>query len=1147
VALASRRVICGTCNQENPSTNKFCGNCGSLLSTPCPQCGASNDPASNFCGQCGSALTESASQPAPATAERRLVTVLFTDLTGFTSFSEGRDAEEVRSFQSAYYEESRRVMARFGGVIEKYIGDAVMAVWGAEIGSEDDAERAVRAGFELVDIVAKLSAEIGVPDLALRVGIHTGEAAVGPTDDHMGFVTGDLVNTASRLQSVAEPGTVLVGDPTYQAARQSIGFEAVAAQALKGKSLPVQTWRATRVLSERGGRGRSETLEPPFVGRGDELRLLKDLLHTVGHDSRARLVSLVGEAGIGKSRLVWEFEKYIDGLVDDIYWHAGRSPSYGDGITFWSIAEMVKTRARIVDTDSDDAVLAKLDDALEKYIDVESDRSWIRPRLSAVLGFGEAPGDRAELDAAVRAFFEGVSRYGTTVLVFEDLHWADTELIEFVEELPDWWRNRPILIVTMARPDLLERKPSWGTGRQGLVSLTLGPLSDEDMSDLVHGAVPGLPDHVATAIVEKSTGIPLYAVELLRGLLAQGQLAGESGAYEVVGDLEHMVVPESLQAVIGARLDRLDAEDRSLIQDAAVLGQSFTLSGLAAITGRTQSDLESQLQALTRRELVEPVRDPLSPESGQYRFLQGLIRDVALGRLSRDARRSRHLAVAEHLEAQEDPELAGIVASHFLQALEASPSGESRDVIRGRALVSMARAATRAADLKSSQQVLSISNTAIGIAEADEEKAPFWEMMVTAHGELADADSAESAALPAIAHFEATDDDEGLARTRYSLALQLVNNSEPERAVSVLQPWLESGATPANDPAVATARGLYGRILMLAQQPGALEALESSLPVLETHALTAPTVDALITKGTLLGREGRLTEARIILEGALALAERNELGSLLARAQNNLAYILVGIDDAASSRVSEDAWRTALRSGDRSMLMFQTGQRAYNMIYIGEFEAAEETLRHPLASDPPPAARAMVATGELIMAAWRGENDRVQELRSEIELLMPEVDDPQTRGQIEETDIEVALSKDDVKGAADICIRLLDREWGEVSDAVPWGIFLAALLGDRDLCAVLSEKYGRFHPRFAHLRRMAEIFSEGVPEDMREVDEIIASRIEAGVVPEVVLINAAAARFGPPDQSDRYLEAARSIAGDKGWSGILRLIDTHLS
>ena len=255
----------------------------------------------------------------------------------------------------------------------------------------------------------------------------------------------------------------------------------------------------------------------------------------------------------------------------------------------------------------------------------------MRPRLAAVLGEGEAPGDRAELDAAVRAFFEAVSDQGTTVLVFEDLHWADPALIDFVEDLTDWWRDRPILIVTMARPDLLELKPSWGTGRQGVVSITLGPMSSEDMLTLVHGAVPGIPQSSAEAIVDRAAGIPLYAVELLRGLLAQGQLAGEAGDYRVVGDLTQLVIPESLQAVIGARLDRLGADERALIQDAAVLGQTFNITGLAALTGQDTAEVEMLLHSLSRRELIEPVRDPRAVERGQYRFLQGLIRDVRVG------------------------------------------------------------------------------------------------------------------------------------------------------------------------------------------------------------------------------------------------------------------------------------------------------------------------------------------------------------------------------------------------------------------------------------------------------------------------------------------------------------------------------------
>ena len=289
-------MICSVCNSENPVGNRFCGNCGNPFAFACPSCGTSNEPGTNFCGNCGTQLETAPISASPTvTSERRLVTVLFADLTEFTEFSEGRDAEEVREFQTSYFDQSRRVIQLFGGIIEKFIGDAVMAVWGAEVATEDDAERAIRAAFELIDIVAKLSADVGAPDLRLRVGIHTGEAAVGPNDDRMGFVTGDLVNTASRLQSIAEAGTVLVGDSTQQAAHRSIAFEAVGPQSLKGKTLPVSAWQATRVLSERAGRGKAESLEPPFVGRANELRLLKDLLDAVGIESLARLVSLISE------------------------------------------------------------------------------------------------------------------------------------------------------------------------------------------------------------------------------------------------------------------------------------------------------------------------------------------------------------------------------------------------------------------------------------------------------------------------------------------------------------------------------------------------------------------------------------------------------------------------------------------------------------------------------------------------------------------------------------------------------------------------------------------------------------------------------------------------------------------------------------
>ncbi|HEU5112480.1 MAG TPA: adenylate/guanylate cyclase domain-containing protein [Acidimicrobiia bacterium] len=1142
-------MICSVCNTENPANNRFCGNCGSALAITCSTCGASNEPGTNFCGQCGTSLAGSQIQLTPTvTAERRLVTVLFADLTGFTDFSEGRDAEEVRDFQTSYFDQSRRVIQLFGGIIEKFIGDAVMAVWGAETATEDDAERAIRAGFELIDIVAKLSADVGAPDLGLRVGIHTGEAAVGPNDDRMGFVTGDLVNTASRLQTIAEPGTVLVGESTQQATHRSIAFEAVGPQSLKGKTLPVAAWQATRVLSERAGRGKAESLEPPFVGRANELRLLKDLLDAVGTESRARMVSLVGEAGIGKSRLVWEFLKYIDGLVDNIYWHEGRSPAYGEGVTFWAISEMIKGRAGIAEGDDDATVARRLDETLDTYVPDPGDRAWMRPRLAAVLGEGEAPGDRSELDAAVRAFFEAVSDLGTTVLVFEDLHWADGALIDFVEDLTDWWRDRPILVVTMARPDLLELKPSWGAGRQGVVSITLGPMSSEDMLTLVHGAVPGLPETSAEAIVERAAGIPLYAVELLRGMLAQGQLAGEAGDYRVVGDLTQLVIPESLQAVIGARLDRLGGEEKALIQDAAVLGQTFNVTGLAVLTGQDPAEIEMHLHSLSRRELIEPVRDPRAVERGQYRFLQGLIRDVALGRLGREARRTRHLAVAQYLESQDDPELAGIVAGHYLHALEASPPGEAQDAIRDRALLSMAQAAGRAADLKSHQQVMLISESALEIADSDEARTPFWEMVVEASGRMADLDRAERHAVQAMDHYQKTGDQVSLNRVTGTFALDLAENNQPERAVELLRPLVEDDF--GTEPELVRAAVVYARSLMLSMEPGVLEAADRALTATEQLGWVPETIDALITKGTSLGQLGRLSEARIILEGAISLAEEHDLGRSIARGQNNLAYVLVGLDDEASLALAEEAHRTAQRLGDRSLLLFQVGQSAFAYAAIGEFEKAEEVLANPLTREQPPATRVYTASAELVMAAWRGDLEEVDRLEAEVEGLVDQVDDPQVEVTFKTIALEATIARGRMEEAFLLAGELLEEStWNQAADTIGSPLFTAALLGDASRFATLIPLYQRYLPRFREYHATCQVLAPAIdgPVDTREIDAVIARSAGWGSVADVVRFSMIAAPFAIPEKRSEYLSNARSIATERGWHGILSLIDSHLS
>jgi class 3 adenylate cyclase len=677
-----------------------------------------------FCAECGGALDAPAGGALPAAtlvppvSERRVTSVLFGDLVGFTPLSESRDAEEVRELLSRYFEECRVVIGRYGGVVEKFIGDAVMAVWGVPVAHEDDAERAVRAGLELVQVVSAMGEDVGAPGLAMRVGVVTGEVAVTVGATAEGMVAGDAVNTAARVQSAAEPGTVWVDDVTRSLTAAAIAFSDAGEHALKGKAQPVRLWRARDVVAEVGGGQRVDGLEAPLTGRSRELRLLKELFHATAESGRPRLVVIDGDAGIGKSRLMWELEKYIDGLTATTRWHRGRCLSYGDGVAFWALAEAVRTRLGLADGDTGSVVGERLDGALMEFVSSADERDWLRPRLATLVGEATSVGTaREDLFAAWATFLERLSEGGNpVVLVIDDAQYADDGLLDFLDHMLAAARA-PIFVVALARPELLGRRPTLG-GRRATV-VRLDALDDAAMAELVDGLVVGLPDDARAALVARSEGVPLFAVETVRALIDRDAIVPKGGQYvpapDATLDLTAIGAPASLQALVAARLDALSVEERRVVADASVLGESFTREGLVALGG-DPGDLETSLASLQRKEIVAVQQDRFSAERGQYRFVQSVVRQVAYGTLSKRDRKTKHQAAAEFLGSEPDPgdDLTLVVAQHLLDAADAAASGDPdvADLIE-RACARLERAAVRANALGAPAEALRLFETAI--------------------------------------------------------------------------------------------------------------------------------------------------------------------------------------------------------------------------------------------------------------------------------------------------------------------------------------------------------------------------------------------------------------------------------------------------
>ncbi len=871
----------------------------------------------------------------PPVAERRLVSVLFADLVGFTTIAEGRDAEAVRDLLSRYFDLCQEIIGRYGGTVEKFIGDAVMAVWGAPVAHENDAERAVRAALDLVTTVGQLG-----PAVQARAGVLTGEAAVTLGATNQGMVAGDLVNTASRLQSVAPPGVVLVGEATMRAADSAIAFEEAGNQVLKGKSAPVAAYRAVRVVAERGGRGRSGRLEAPFTGRDDEFRLLRDLVHATTRERRPRLVSITGQAGVGKSRMTSELSKYIDGVVEDVFWHTGRSPAYGEGITFWALGEMVRARAGLAETDDEATTRARIAATVTEWIPDDAERRWVERALLTLLGVeGHTGGARDELFSAWRTFFERIAARGTVLLIFEDLHWADAGLLDFIDHVLDWTKSAPIMIVTLARPDLIEWRPGWGSGRRNFVGVALEPLPSDAMHALLAGLVPGLPDRAADLIVGRADGIPLYAVETVRMLVTDGKLLDDEGTYRPAGDLSDLAIPETLHALVAARLDALEVTERSLVQDAAVLGQSFTPDGLAAVSGLGVDIVTQRLRSLVRREILAHEADPRSPERGQYAFVQALVREVAYGTLARRDRRTRHLAAARFFEGLGEEELAGALASHYLAAYRASADDPEAHALAAQARLALKGAAERAASLGSNDQAAAYFLEAIEVTEDASGIAELYERAGVVADDGGRSELAEEHLRAAVEKYRELGDRAGEARASGLMGRAIVNGWRATQAIEPLEAAARQFSDMSDDPSLAMIEHQLARAYwFIDDRARGIEFVDRALGRAERLGNVGLVSDALITKGALIAQSGRPYEGLGAMQAGIDLAEASGLTAVTVRGQLNVSATLMDRDLRAALDVARQTMVIARRFGLRSSLATAMGNANEIAVRLGEWD-----------------------------------------------------------------------------------------------------------------------------------------------------------------------------------------------------------------
>ncbi len=894
----------------------------------CAQCGRENAADARFCSACGAPLTAAADG---AREERKVVTILFADLVGFTAQAEQLDPEDVRATLSPYYAQLRSELEHRGGTVEKFIGDAVMAVFGAPVAHEDDPERAVRSALAIREGIVEDGR------LQVRIAVTTGEALVtldARTTEGEGMVAGDVVNTAARLQNAAPVNGILVDESTQRATRQAIDYREVEPVVAKGKAEPVQVWEAQEARSRFGVDVGQEGA--PLVGRRRELDFLTDALTRAREERSPQLVTLVGVPGIGKSRLAYELSRVVDADPELIYWRQGRSLPYGDGVTYWALAEMAKAQAGILETDTPKEAERKLVESISglPVEDSEQILENLRP-LVGLVAEGESRGDqRAERFAAWRRYFEALAEQRPSVLVFEDLHWADDDLLDFVDHLVDWGTGVPLLVVCIARPELLERRAGWGGGKPNALTLSITPLSDEDTARLLGSLLDRavLPANLQATLLARAGGNPLYAEQFARLVAEAGRGAD-------------LPLPENVQGIIAARLDGLPLSEKQLLQDAAVLGKVFWLGAVSAVGSHERREAEQALHALERKEFVRRERRSSVGREEEYAFRHVLVRDVAYGQIPRSGRADRHERAAGWIEGLGRPEdHAEMLAHHYLEALRlrrASGQEEGAE-LRERARLAARDAADRALSLGAFPAAATLYEAALELWPPDDDERPGL-LLAYAHSRVDDVALDERVLADAASGLLQAGKREAAAQAESLLAGVWLNRGDRDEALSHLERALDLVKNRGSSPEKAYVLQELARIVMMGEDfDRAIEFGTESLRLAEELGLEAVRSRNLNTLGVSkiwTGDRGGIDD----LEQAVAIGAAAHSHEEVAAAANLTWMTAVLGDLRRAGELHERSRRAADRVGLDSYIRWQRAEHVFHCHWEGRWDEAIAT------------------------------------------------------------------------------------------------------------------------------------------------------------------------------------------------------------